>query len=209
MVQKLFMTGLPAALPQTRGRGRLVIETHRGNRRPPFSARRIPHAGNDVSHGPPSDRASSRRGKYVAQGMLADKEVCLSVLPGARISAVCVSALTKFFVLAGKIPINGSDAGPASFVIVEPDAGVSIASDCGAWLLAWADMNRRTGARSRMRRICSGSDYRTRKSISGDDLPARFLVPIRKARRPERRALTASYAFGASSVWKIRVSVMG
>ena len=35
--------------------------------------------------------------------------------------------------------INGIEAGPACFVIVEPDTEVSMRSDFGCSLLAWAD----------------------------------------------------------------------
>ncbi len=67
------------------------------------------------------------------------RHVSLSILPGTRIAPFHVSALTEFFVLAGQVAINDAQAGPACFVIVEPDTEVVMRSDFGCSLLAWAD----------------------------------------------------------------------
>ena len=81
-----------------------------------------------------------RAAQHGRPGASADhRHVGLSVLPGTRIAPFRVSALTEFFVLAGQMTVNGAEVGPACFVIVEPDTEVSMRSDFGCNLLAWAD----------------------------------------------------------------------
>ena len=65
--------------------------------------------------------------------------VALTILPRSRIPAFRTSALTEFFVIGGALRINDVAAGPASFVIIEPDTEVVIDAEFGAQLLAWAD----------------------------------------------------------------------
>lgn len=67
------------------------------------------------------------------------RHVCLAMLPRTRVPAFKTSALTEFFVLGGAVALNGQDAGPAHFVIVEPGTEVNLHSEFGCTLLAWAD----------------------------------------------------------------------
>lgn len=65
--------------------------------------------------------------------------VALTILPRARVPLLRTSALTEFFVIGGAIRINDVAAGPASFVIVEPDTEIAIDAEFGAQVMAWAD----------------------------------------------------------------------
>lgn len=67
------------------------------------------------------------------------RHVSLSLLPGACVPAFRTRALLEFFVIGGQATVADREAGPACFVIVEPDTEVAIRSDFGAHLLAWAD----------------------------------------------------------------------
>jgi len=64
---------------------------------------------------------------------------CLSMLPRTHVPTFKTTAVTEFFVLGGQVSLNGNLAGPAHFVIVEPGTEVSISSDFGCCMLAWAD----------------------------------------------------------------------
>lgn len=81
--------------------------------------------GKAAQHGRPGASANRRH-------------VFLSVLPGSRVAEFRSSAPTEFFVLGGEVTINGTMAGPASFLIVEPETEISLSSDFGCGLLAWA-----------------------------------------------------------------------
>ncbi len=65
--------------------------------------------------------------------------VQLSLFPGARLPAHVTSSLVEFFLLGGDVRVNGKSATGGSFVVIEPDAEVDIASTYGARLLAWAE----------------------------------------------------------------------
>ena len=65
--------------------------------------------------------------------------VQLSLLPGAHLPAHVTSSLVEFFLLGGDVRVNGKVASGGSFVVIEPDAEVDIASTYGARLLAWAE----------------------------------------------------------------------
>jgi hypothetical protein len=82
--------------------------------------------GKAAQHGRPGASANHRH-------------VCLSLLPQTKIPIFHITAPTEFFVLGGEISVNGTAAGPATFVIVEPDTDIELHSEFGAMLLAWAD----------------------------------------------------------------------
>ena len=63
----------------------------------------------------------------------------LSLLPGAHLPAHLTSSLVEFFLLGGDVRVNGKTAAGGSFVVIEPDAEVEIASTYGARVLAWAE----------------------------------------------------------------------
>ena len=63
----------------------------------------------------------------------------LSLLPGAHLPVHVASSLIEFFLLGGDVSVNGRVATGGSFVVIEPDAEIDIASTYGAQLLAWAE----------------------------------------------------------------------
>ena len=69
--------------------------------------------------------------------------VALTIVPGTSLPAFRTSALTEFFVIGGALRLNDGvrdiEAGPASFVIVEPDTEVVIDAAFGAQIMAWVD----------------------------------------------------------------------
>lgn len=65
--------------------------------------------------------------------------VQLALLPGTRLPAHVTSSLVEFFLLGGDVRVNGKAAIGGSFVVIEPDAEVDIASTYGARLLVWAE----------------------------------------------------------------------
>lgn len=65
--------------------------------------------------------------------------VQLALLPGTRLPAHVTSSLLEFFLLGGDIKVNGTVATGGSFVVIEPDAEIDIATTYGARLLAWAE----------------------------------------------------------------------
>ena len=65
--------------------------------------------------------------------------VQLSLLPGAHLPAHVTSSPIEYFLLGGDIRVNGKVAAGGSFVVIEPDAEIKVASTYGARLLAWAE----------------------------------------------------------------------
>lgn len=63
----------------------------------------------------------------------------LTLWPEMSIPTHRTTALTEWLVLAGAATINNRPAPIGSFVILEPDTEVTISSDYGCRLLAWAD----------------------------------------------------------------------
>jgi anti-sigma factor ChrR (cupin superfamily) len=63
----------------------------------------------------------------------------LTLWPEMSIPTHRTTALTEWLVLAGAATINNRPAPIGSFVIMEPDTEVTISSDYGCRLLAWAD----------------------------------------------------------------------
>jgi anti-sigma factor ChrR (cupin superfamily) len=63
----------------------------------------------------------------------------LTLWPEMSIPTHRTTALTEWLVLAGAATINNQPAPIGSFVIIEPDTEVTIATDYGCRLLAWAD----------------------------------------------------------------------
>ncbi|HVZ42631.1 MAG TPA: hypothetical protein VHA82_02390 [Ramlibacter sp.] len=64
---------------------------------------------------------------------------CLTLWPGGGARAVRHSALTDLFVLSGDLRVDGVVVHGPSFVIVEPDTAVTISTQYGCSLLAWAE----------------------------------------------------------------------
>jgi hypothetical protein len=64
-----------------------------------------------------------------------------SLLPGARIPAHRVSALTEWYLLAGDLALQGGPvlARTGSFLVMEPGTEVALESRFGARVLAWAE----------------------------------------------------------------------
>jgi len=52
---------------------------------------------------------------------------------------VAHSALTDFFILAGDLKLDGAAVAGPSFVVIEPGAEVTLASEYGCSLLVWAE----------------------------------------------------------------------
>jgi len=65
--------------------------------------------------------------------------VQLALLPGTRVPAHVASSLVEFFLLGGDLQVNGKSAAGGSFVVIEPDAEIDMATNYGARLLAWAE----------------------------------------------------------------------
>lgn len=65
--------------------------------------------------------------------------VALTLLPGAPAFRARHEGLTDWFVIAGDVRLDATRVGAASFVVIEPGAERSIASEYGCTLLAWAE----------------------------------------------------------------------
>jgi hypothetical protein len=63
----------------------------------------------------------------------------LTLFPEMSVPAHRTTALTEWMVLAGAAIINNRPAPIGSFVVIEPDTEVSISTDYGCRLIAWAD----------------------------------------------------------------------
>ena len=82
----------------------------------------------------------SRKPLFDYAGTGTDRRLCgLTLWPRCPPLTVRHAELTDFFVLAGDLKIDGqSVAGPA-FVIIEPGSRVTLSSEFGCTLLAWAE----------------------------------------------------------------------
>lgn len=65
--------------------------------------------------------------------------VQLAIRPGARIPRHRIEAPMEWFVVGGGVTVGGQAAGANSFVVIEPDTAIDVASDYGCLLLAWAE----------------------------------------------------------------------
>jgi hypothetical protein len=63
----------------------------------------------------------------------------LTLMPHAPAVEIAHQGLSDWYVLAGDVAVNGKRAYANSFVIVEPGARVSIETEYGCQLLAWAE----------------------------------------------------------------------
>ncbi|HYF44504.1 MAG TPA: hypothetical protein VEA35_18915 [Ramlibacter sp.] len=82
----------------------------------------------------------SRRMLFDYAGTGDDRRMCaLNLWPRAPELRVKHTALTDYFLLAGDLLINGHSVSGPAFVIIEPEAEVSLASTYGCSLLAWAE----------------------------------------------------------------------
>ncbi|MBT9486078.1 MAG: cupin domain-containing protein [Rubrivivax sp.] len=69
-----------------------------------------------------------------------DRRLCaLTLWPRCPALALQHTALTDFFVLAGDLKIGAHSISGPAFVLIEPGARVSLSSDHGCSLLAWAE----------------------------------------------------------------------
>jgi hypothetical protein len=64
---------------------------------------------------------------------------CLNLWPRTPEFTVKHSAITDLFILAGDLRVNGKPCAGPSFVLVEPGAEVTFASEYGCSVLAWAE----------------------------------------------------------------------
>jgi anti-sigma factor ChrR (cupin superfamily) len=82
----------------------------------------------------------SRRMIFDYKGTGDDRRlVQLQVLPGTRLPAHRTTALVEWFVVGGDVSIGNHRAGGGSFVCIDPESQVTLSSDYGALLLAWAE----------------------------------------------------------------------
>lgn len=63
----------------------------------------------------------------------------LLLRPGATVPRHRTRGLTDWFVLAGAVEVDGRQAESASYVVIEPDTALDVASRYGARVLCWAD----------------------------------------------------------------------
>ena len=65
--------------------------------------------------------------------------VQLDLAPGAEVPAHRVTGLVDWFVVAGEVNINNRRAGSGSYVSIDSDVEITVASRYGCRLLAWSD----------------------------------------------------------------------
>ena len=65
--------------------------------------------------------------------------VQLAIRPGAKVPRHRIAAPMEWFVIGGGLTVGGRTAGANSFVVIEPDTAIDIASDYGCLLMAWAE----------------------------------------------------------------------
>lgn len=82
----------------------------------------------------------SRRMLFDYAGTGDDRRMCaLNLWPRMPALRVRHTRLTDYFILAGDLLLNGQAVAGPAFVIIEPDAEVTLASHYGCSLLAWAE----------------------------------------------------------------------
>ena len=82
----------------------------------------------------------SRRPLFDYAGTGDDRRMCcLTLWPKCPPLRVKHSAITDYFILSGDLRIDGKAVSGPSFVLIEPGAEVTLASDYGCSLLAWAE----------------------------------------------------------------------
>lgn len=82
----------------------------------------------------------SRRMLFDYAGTGDDRRMCsLNLWPGAAPLRIRHTATTDWFVLAGDVCLDGKRVCGPSFVLVEPGAEVTLSSEYGCSLLAWAE----------------------------------------------------------------------
>lgn len=82
----------------------------------------------------------ARRPLFDYAGTGDDRRLCnLNLWPKAPALRVKHAAVTDYFILAGDLKIDGRTVSGPSFVLIEPGAEVTLASEFGCSLLAWAE----------------------------------------------------------------------
>ena len=82
----------------------------------------------------------SRRTLFDYAGTGDDRRmVCLNLWPRAPALRLKHMAATEYFILAGDLRIEGKPVSGPAFVLIEPGAEVSLSSEYGCALLAWAE----------------------------------------------------------------------
>jgi hypothetical protein len=82
----------------------------------------------------------ARRAVFDYAGTGDDRRLCsLTLMPKAPALRVQHTAVTDFFLLAGDLKVDGRTVSGPSFVLIEPGAEVTLASEFGCSLLAWAE----------------------------------------------------------------------
>lgn len=81
-----------------------------------------------------------RRALFDYAGTGQDRRMCsLHFLPRTEGHTVAHSALADLFVMAGDLRVNGKAVAGPAFVVVEPGTTVTLGSEFGCSLLAWAE----------------------------------------------------------------------
>lgn len=82
----------------------------------------------------------ARRPLFDYAGTGEQRRMCaLNLWPGAQLHPLAHSALTDLFLMAGDLQVAGRGISGPAFVILEPGARVTLASQYGCSLLAWAE----------------------------------------------------------------------